>query len=185
MNTASRAVLATILVTSLGACSSIESTHLVRDQHGITRGEKFDGVPMVLTVADRLGFLVTEAVYEVTREVTKADGTVTQKVARETVTTMSDKPIPLGRSEVFTVDPRRPASGTSDATIELENQGIKKISNKVTDTTITDLADALVKTKDAFKPESGETTGEIKRVLISQRQYMLVYDPGTGRFTPM
>ena len=185
MRSTAQGITAAGLVVLLAGCSSIESTHLVRDQYGVTKGERFDGVPVILTVPDRLGFLVTEAIYEVTREVTLSDGTVTQKVTRETVTTMSDKPIPLGKSEVFTVDPRRAATGTGEAAIVLEGQGIKSISNKVTDSTITDITDALVKAKEAFQTEAGETTAETKRVLVSQRQYMLVYDPGTGRFAQM
>lgn len=157
---------------------------MVRDEYGVMKGERFDGVPVILTVPDKLGFLVTESVYSVTREVTLPDGSVEPKTTEEIVTTMSDKPIPLGKSEVFTVDPRRPASGSGESNITLEAQGIKTISNKVVDTTITDLADALAKTKQAFQTESGESD-PATRVLKSQRQYLLVYDPTTGKFAKM
>lgn len=184
MRPTARGSMAVGLVALLAGCSSIESTHVVRDQYGVAKGERFDGVPIVVTVPDKLGFLVTESIYEVTREVTAADGSVSQRVARETTTVMSDKPVALGKSELFTLDTRRPASGTGDASIDFAGQYPSKITNKVTDTTITDLAEALVKTKEAFTPEAGASS-ETSRVLVSQRQYMLVYDPRTGRFDKM
>ena len=184
MTVVRKSAAALSLLALVAGCSSIESTHVVRDQFGVAKGERFDGVPIVVTVPDKLGFLVTEKIYEVTREVAQGDE-VERRVWRETETTMSDTPIPLGKSELFTMDPRRPASGTGHANIDLAGQYPTKIDNNVTDSTITDLAEAAAKVKETLTPEAGETEGEVTRVLVSQRQYMLVYDPRTGRFEKM
>jgi hypothetical protein len=182
------AVLGAMTCALLSGCSSIESTHLIRDQYGVVKGEKFNGVPIVVTVPDKYGFLVTVSTYRVSRQATTDLGeAIPGKViiTEETVTQLDRNPIPLGGSEVFTVDTKRPISGTAKGEITLEGQYPKSIKTDITDNTLKDATDALVKLdglRENADTGGGSNAGET-RTLVRTNQYMLVYDPRTGQFT--
>jgi hypothetical protein len=177
-------------VVLLAGCSSIESTHVVRDQYGVTKGERFDGVPIVVTVPDKLGFLVTEETYRITRPVTDSAGMVVAGkfvVTEEVVTKVDKEPVPLGSAEVFTVDVRRPASGTAENSIELKDQYPTSIKGKVDDKTLDTAIGAVEKlqglVKNADTPGGPGSGPGVTRELVKTKQYMMVYDPRTGQFT--
>ncbi len=185
MHNATRAVAGTIISALLCGCSSYGAQHLVVGPDGeVIKGERFDGVPMTITVAEKLAFLVTESTYLVTTPVLAADGTSPSVQTRQTRTTISPTPIALGRTELFTLDAMRPASGSGHSSFQFnDRQSPDLISNEVTDTTLKDILENLDKVKDTFAEQAtqaGAVPGSTE-ILLSQSQYFVVYDPETGR----
>lgn len=176
-------VAASAALTLLAGCSSYQSTHVVVDEYGIARGEKFDGVP--INVPDKTAFLETVSTYEVTEAVFDADGNFvsSRKLGRVTRSAISPTPVPLDPGELFMLDAKRPASGTGNSrfVIDKDRQYPTEVSNNVTDTTIKDAADAVVKVADQFTPQSATPENPITERLVEQVTYFVAYDPNTGR----
>lgn len=99
---------------------------------------------------------------------------------------VSETPIFLGPSEIYTVDPKRPFYGTLDYTIELENQYPKKFSGKLDDKTLEqlrelakDLAETALKvavppTAAIPEKEAGRTVSLDRRLLDKKVSFILV-----------
>ena len=169
----------------LAACSSFQSEHVVIDEYGVTKGEKFEGIPISVTAAKKLAFLETISTYQRYETSFDADGTASATAAvgkPYQKRTIDPTPIPLGRSEIFTIDPKRPASGTSRSSITLDKdkQYPTLITNDVTDTTLQVAIDGAAKLADKFKPQAATIDNPFNEVLIAQEQHFLVYDPETG-----
>ena len=180
---ASVAAMAALIL--LAGCSSYQSTHVIVDEYGVARGEKFDGVPIAVTVPDKIGFWETVSTYEVTEAVFDADGNFVEnrKLGRVTRTSVSPTPVPLGPGEVFTLDAKRPASGTGNSKFVLsaDKQYPTVVSNNVTGTTITAVGDAAVKLGDQFTPQSATPDSPITERLVEQTVHLIAYDPDTGQ----
>ena len=159
---------------ALSACSSIESNYISRGADGtLKKGFVADGVPITVTVGDRQGFLVTETAYRLT------DGSILK-------TRSIDKtPIPLGRTELFTVDMKRPAVGTASNTISLSSQYPTTIGTNVSDNTLPAVVSAI---SELIPSGFGEHDLEGTNVpdtakVIGTTQYLLIYDPQTQTFS--
>jgi len=179
-----------VMLSGVSGCTTIESQLITKDVNGVYQGQKFNGVPIVITVADKLGFLVTESKYRVTRQSFNADGDLGRKsTAIEFKRTIDKAPIKLGDTKLFTVDVKRPVFGTANTeiTLDKDKQYPTKISTEIDDKTLGKIVDNLDKIVGAFKPQSIEDELEdeenvLSRALISQRQYLLIYNPKNGTF---
>ena len=178
-------IAAGALCALLAACSSYSSQHVIVDEYGVAKGAKFDGIPISVTAAKKLAFLETIGTYQRYETSFDADGTAgaTVPVGKPyQKRTIDPTPIPLGRSEIFTIDPKRPASGTSKSAITLDKdkQYPTLLTNDVTDTTLQVALDAAQKMADKFTPQAATKDNPFNEVLISEEQHFLIYDPETG-----
>jgi len=178
---ASVAGLAALIL--LAGCSSYQSTHVIVDEYGVARGEKFDGMPINLPV--KTGFLETVSTYEVTEAIFDAEGNFveTRKLGRVTRSSISPTPLPLGPGLTFMLDAKRPASGTGNSKFVLnaDKQYPTEVSNNVTDTTITEVGKIADQVVDRFTPQSATPDSPITERLIEQTTHFVAYDPDTGR----
>ena len=167
----------------VAGCSSYQSTHVIVDEFGVARGEKFDGVP--INVPDKTGFLETVSTYEVTEAVFDTDGNFVEsrKLGRVTRSSISPTPVPLGPGRLFMLDAKRPVSGTGNSkfTIDKDKQYPTEVSNNVVDSTIKDAADAVVKVAGQFTPQSATPESPITERLIEQTTRLIAYNPDTGQ----
>lgn len=185
MNTIAFAAASATLIL-LAGCSSYQSTHVIVDEFGVAHGEKFDGVPITVTIPQKIGFWETVSTYEVTTTLTDGAGTVldvsTNKVTRKTV---NPAPVLLGPSELFALDAKRPASGTGNSKFLLDKDKLypTDVSNNVTDNTIKDLTAAAETVIGGLTPQSDTSQRNITERLIEQTVHLVVYDPKTGQMT--
>jgi len=159
----------------LGACSSYETTYFVKDENGNMTTKTVAGVPIVVTLPQKLGFIATKSCYRVEKSTNVGDKPVI--VASETTDTTIDKtPISLGQSQLVNLDIKRPAYGTAKNKLTLANQYPTEVSQDVDDKTLGRALDTLDKfiEKQAEQNPSGGT-----RTLIGQQTYMIIYDPAT------
>ena len=174
-----RAVCAVALCCSLAACSSYETTYFSHDENGQVTTRTVAGVPIVVTVPQKLGFIATESLYEVEATVIRNNQPVV--VTREVTEVSVDKvPIPLGRSELVTLDIKRPAYGTAKTKMALSNQYPTELTTEVDDKTL----DRALETLEKFVQKQGEGSGTgagSGRKLVRQRSFMIVYDPQTQK----
>ncbi|MBI3699110.1 MAG: hypothetical protein HY242_01515 [Afipia sp.] len=171
-------VLGLLLVA--GGCSSYETTYFVRDESGVVVPRTVAGVPIVVTVPQKVGFLATESRYLVENPVVK-DGQVTSITKTYTNETTIDKtPISLGASQLVNLDIKRPLSGTAETSMELSTaQYPTKLSSKVDDKTFEQAIAAVEKLIE--KQGTQTVSGNASKSLISTRSYMIIYDPSTQR----
>lgn len=178
-------VVALAALSLLAGCSSYQSTHVIVDEYGVARGEKFDGVPITVTVPDKIGFWETVSIYEVTETVFDDDGNFveTRQLGRVTRSSISPTPVPLGPGKVFTLDAKRPASGSGNSkfTLNPDKQYPSEISNNVTDTTITEVGKIFGEVTGQFTPQSATRETPITERLVEQTVHLIVYDPDTGQ----
>lgn len=178
---ASVAAMAALIL--LAGCSSYQSTHVIVDEYGVARGEKFDGVP--INVPDKTGFLETVSTYEVTEAIFDPDGNFveTRKLGRVTRSSISPTPVPLNPGQLFMLDAKRPASGTGNSKfiLDKDKQYPTEVSNNVTDTTITEVGKIADQVADRFTPQSATPESPITERLIEQTVHLIAYDPDTGQ----
>ena len=130
------AISVLISVSAVTGCASIAGHKLTITDGKVESVTNVKGLPIVVQNPTRAMFVLTKATYDVVRVRASArpDGVVSE--IREDVgpvveMTLSDEPILLGPSEIYTIDPKRPFAGTTDYTIELENQYPKKFAGKL------------------------------------------------------
>jgi hypothetical protein len=166
-------ILAALL--PLAACSSIDSEFIgVGQEGGIVPGAKFHGVPVVLTVNDKLAFKVTETTYSNT-----AGNTYVEHV-------VDPAPIALPTPYVFAVDTERPAAGTAKNTISLTNEYPTSIATDVDDQTISTVAQAAQQfVNDAQEKADAAARGDQAPTdkVIKTESYLIVYDTRTRAFS--
>lgn len=166
-----------ILAGLLGGCSSLSSTYV-----GETKaGAKFEGMPIVLQRPKYIKVTYKKVTYRVfaNRTIEKGNDTdahVEQLGADQTVDEVSTEIVSVG--EIYTLDLKRPASGSTEYAAEFEpnTQYPKKVGAKVEDKTIEALGSAigetLKKVTEAFKVASsdggGVSTKKIEVVRISE-----------------
>lgn len=167
-----------IAMSALVACSSYETTYFSRDDGGNLTTKTVPGVPIVVTVPQKLGFLATESVYEITT-FSDRNGTLVPSTRRTTETSVDRNPISLGESKLANLDIKRPLFGTAKTSMKLENQYPSELSSEVDDKTlgrVLDTLDKFVQKQGTIEPGAGGAT----KTLISQRTFLLIYDPQTG-----
>jgi hypothetical protein len=154
MNRTGAILLASLLVVLTAGCSSIHSTHLKRNPD--TCGwdtTHLHGIPITLDVPDKFKVEIVETQYYHTtskRIVTSAaDG---RPVATRSVTIS----VTL-KKEIFTVDFVKPASGQLTTSVDLDAQAqyFTEINNKITDTTIDSIANAINTIGSSIQPLAG------------------------------
>lgn len=172
-------------ISLLAACSSYQSTHVAVDQYGVARGEKFDGVPITVTVADKIGFWETVSTYEVSEAIFDADGNLVETRSRGRVkrSSISPTPVPLGPTELFALDAKRPASGSGNSKfiIDKDKQYPTEVSNNVNDTTIAEVGRIADQTLGHFTEQSATPENPVTERLVEQTMHLVVYDPRTGQ----
>jgi hypothetical protein len=186
------ALLAILCVGWVGGCSSISGNRIVegRDANGNPSGKvdvtPVSGLPIVVQIPNKAVFIATVKEFSVTRVVpggVDAQGNptiTTEKLANEFETTISPQPVFLGRPQVYTIDPKRPAFGTIDYGIDLANYYPTKFAGKVDDKTLSELtkfiSDTLSKvlpTPGAVVKQAGEQT---QRTLVAQSTRLVIFD---------
>ena len=150
-----------------GGCNSIRSTMLTRDEGNNywTKVECLDGVPITLKVPTHIRISVIDQHF-----LTKVSAGGVSKWERVEL----DVPVRsvavnyIYTEKIFTVDFARPAAGTMDLTLEMDEkeQYFKKIQDKVTDETIDDVANLISKVAPSglFIPASSGDDASLKEV---------------------
>ena len=154
-------------------CTSIESTLITENRDGEIVTKKVAGVPIVVTVPQKTGFLVTEDVYF------SGSGKVVE-------VTIDKTPIPLGRSQLVSLDIKRPFYGSLKGRIVLDpqRQYPVSISSAVDDKTLGEILDGPSgQQQDAMTPIRQRSHS--RDVSRRRRYYLLVYDPDISGFTTM
>ena len=157
----------------LCGCTSIESTLISENRHGEIVTKKVAGVPIVVTVPGKTGFLVTE-------EVHLSDAGQVSEV------TVDKTPIPLGRSRLVSLDVKRPFYGSLKGRIVLDaqRQYPTSVTSAVDDRTLGEIVQALTgqqqNTATPIRPPPDSRKTNRRR-----RHYLLVYDPDTSGFSTM
>ncbi len=175
-------------------CTSISGHRIAKDSANKVTVQDVKGVPIVIQTPTRALFVLTTSEYELARVETTFDKnakavTVKTPLGHSREQVLSEKPVFLGPSEVYTIDPKRPLAGSIDYTIELEQQQLKKIAGKLDDKTLeelrqlaSDLADMALK---AAAPTAGVTkqAGEaalVERTLVGTTLSLVIVDLATG-----
>lgn len=165
-------------VALLAACTSYQSELVTENEHGAFTKTRLSGVPIVVTVPQKLGFLVTETTYEIATPTRNPDGTTgNPTISHVTETTIDKSPIPLGDSRLVTLDIRRPFFGTAKTGMDLANQYPTKLSSDVDDKT---LGAVLTTVENLIEKQSAPVppgAGLEQKKPVKQIQYLLVYDP--------
>jgi len=169
-----------LLCLSMVACSSYETTYLGTDENGNLTTKTVAGVPIVVTVPQKLGFMATKSCYRV--ETTRNVDSKPVVIATDSTEFSIDKtPIPLGESKLVNLDIKRPSYGTAKTKMTMAGQYPSEVSSDVDDKTLGRALDTL----DKFIEKQGDTTsaGGATKTLIGQQTYMIVYDPVTRTIT--
>ncbi|KYG23233.1 hypothetical protein SE92_25855 [Bradyrhizobium sp. AT1] len=165
----------------LCGCSSYETTYLLTDEQGKLVPTTIAGVPIVVTVPQKIGFYATESRYLVENPIVK-DGQVVSVAKSYSVETTVDKtPISLGKSQLVNLDIKRPLSGTAETSMELNTaQYPTKLASKVDDKTF---EQALSTVEKLIEKQGAPISANASKTLVSQRSYLIVYDPTTQHIT--
>ena len=162
---------------SIVACSSYETTYFGQDENGRLTTRTVAGVPIVVTVPQKLGFMATKSCYRIETLKTVNDKPVVV-VTDSTEVSIDKTPISLGTSQLVNLDIKRPAYGTAKNKLTLAaSQYPTEVSGDVDDKTLGRALDTL----DKFIEKQAEPTqaGGINKTLIGQQTYMIIYDPAT------
>jgi len=160
-----------------GGCSSYETTYMVTNQEGRLVPMTIAGVPIVVTVPQKIGFYATESRYLIETPVMKDSQLVSMAKSYSTETTVDKTPISLGKSQLVNLDIKRPMSGTAETSMELNAaQYPIKLASKVDDKTF---EQALGVVEKLIEKQGATISGNASKTLISQRSYLIVYDPAT------
>lgn len=163
-------LLAPIGACVLAACSSLNSTYV----GDAKTGTKFEGMPIVVQRPKYLKLTYKRVTYQLLGKKTVADskvGTTTEPVVLSPPTTVdeiSTEVITVG--EVYALDLKRPAAGTTEYAVEFEtgSQYPKKLGAKIDDKTIDAVNELLQKGVAAvFKPAAATGDGfpaEVRKI---------------------
>jgi hypothetical protein len=131
-----------VLVILAAGCSSIHSTHLKRNEEACGWDTThLHGIPITLDVPDKFKVEIVETQYyhSTSKRIVSnaADGSpvITRSVTVDVTL----------KKEIFTVDFVKPASGqlTTSADLDSKSQYFTEINNKITDTTIDSITNAI------------------------------------------
>lgn len=161
-------------------CSSYETTYFGKDENGAVTTKTVAGVPIVVTVPQKIGFMATKSCYRV--ETTRNINDKAVVVATDTTEFNVDKtPIPLGESRLVNLDIKRPSYGTAKTSMKMSGQYPSELSSDVDDKTLGRALDTI----DKFIEKQGDSSGSggVTKTLIGQETFMVVYDPATQQIT--
>lgn len=187
--------LCLIASVALVACSSIDGYKVVHDANGeVTDVKNVGGLPIVVHTPTRALFVLTTTRYNATRVTLSQDAAGEVSMSRESIgeiveSTLSAQPVLVGPAEVYAIDPKRPAAGTIDYELELENQYPKRVKGALTDQTIEqlrELAKQLAETAlqaaglpaGAVAKQSGAT--RLEKEVVSSKVSLVLIDLRTG-----
>ena len=140
-------VLMAVLVVTFPACMSTQSTLLHRDETNQwwQRKGKLKGVPITLKVPTHIKVEVLEHHYLTNITPSGGGGTETGNLEFVELNTpiRSVKTELIETEKVFTVDPKRPAAGSLNASIKFDGQYFDDIDYDVSDETIADLTNLI------------------------------------------
>lgn len=148
-------VFSILFAFALAGCKSIKSTMLQRDEFNMGwQTIKSDGIPITLKVPTHFRIAIVDVRYAQIHE--KLGWTLLSDRNTAVTAVQVDHGF-IYTEKVFTVDPKRPAAGDIDFTIDLaeNDQYIDKITSDITDRTIQETSAAFEKIFLAFKPGSG------------------------------
>jgi len=174
----------TMLIAS--GCTSISGHKVVLDPDGGSVASVVDveGIPIVVQTPTMAIFVLTKSHYNViVKTVDDKGNVISQRDLGDVIeTVLSETPILLGPSEIYTIDPKRPAAGSISYDMDFENQYPKKIKGTVQDVTIeqlrllvTDLVDKVI--KPLGPPKVSPLKGEVvEKRLISSKISLVIVD---------
>jgi hypothetical protein len=186
LGTSSLVAASAVLALMVAACSSISGKKLVTCPDGSVRMQDVGGLPIVVQTPNRAVFILTESVYSVQRVDVDASGVVQPPVSLpdEVQTTISQQPIFLGPSEIYTIDPLRPFAGSLDYGINLnDRQYPTSVSGRVVDTTVTDIGAIVQKLVEKFAPPKTpepQAGPNLIKTLKVQKVKLVIVDLNTG-----
>jgi hypothetical protein len=161
-------------------CTTYESQIITQDTNGNIKTTSVAGVPIVVTVPQKLGFIATDSTYLLQTPQIVNGEVKGYTQTRTTETTIDKTPISLGASQLIALDIKRPAYGTADTSMELNGEYPTKLTAKLDDKTLDRALTAANDLINKFSEKQGaQIQGDVTRTLISQRQYMIIYDPST------
>jgi len=189
MNTVVRHAVCGTLVVLFAGCSSIGGNKLVTEDGRLVARE-VGGLPISVQTPKWAVFFGVRSTVRVTaiREEKGADGTLRleRSAPREIVeTTITPTPIFLGPTEVYTIDPKRPAFGTAEFALELTNQYPVKFSGKSDDKTLGEIQKVVQQAlgKGVDKQSGAEPAGTVERTVIAAESFAVKVDLASGAFT--
>lgn len=178
--------LGVVLAILLSGCSSIESTLISESADGTVQSKTFNGVPILITVPQKIAYVATESIYKVVVPDSNGDTVSAVKTATLSETTVDKTPILLGDTKLFTVDAKRPIFGTSKSkiTLDAERKYPEEITNDVDDKTLSEAFKGVQTFADKlFEKQGTDDAAPIQKTLVRQRQFLLIYDPSTLTIT--
>jgi hypothetical protein len=176
-----RGILIVVSLVIVVGCASYETTYYIPDGKGNVVPKTVAGVPIVVTVPQKIGFLATEKRYLVTTRM-EVNGRDTLARREITETTIDRTPIPLGGSQLANLDVKRPFYGTAKTKMKLKDHYPTELSSDVDDRTLDRALDTVDKLIEK-QGEGNQTGGGVTKTLLGQRTYMIVYDPSTQEIT--
>ena len=151
-----------------------------QDENGRMVPYTVAGVPIVVTVPQKIGFYATESRYLIETPIER-NGQASTSKSYSVETTVDKTPISLGRSQLVNLDIKRPFSGTAETSMELNSaQYPTKLASKVDDKTFEQAITAVEK---LIEKQGAAGGGNASKTLVSQRSYLIVYDPTTQQIT--
>lgn len=174
------------LAVAVTGCASIDGYRLVETDAGLQRDD-IGGLPIVVQRPTHAVFVIKRTTYAVARLVdVDVQGRETyEPVGDVDEASISDQPIMLGPSELYAIDIKRPAFGTIDYTVELENYFPTKIGAKLDDKTLDQLRQTALDVLDKLGPGAAEFSKEsgagIRRQQRSVALSLLIFDLATGQ----
>jgi hypothetical protein len=201
----SRAVCGLAMMAWLSGCASMSAQKITLDGNGkVTQLKKVRGLPITVQQPKYAVFLVEETVTETFRLVAQpvavisdgeGDGPNSQpegtlattnyirgesKGKRTDRKLLNENPILMGETQMFALDLKRPAAGTIDYSVELQNQYPSKITGNLEDKTIDSVSAAISKLVDdalkiTGKPDLEKQGAEMTEdVLVSSQVVFIV-----------
>ncbi|MCA9065001.1 MAG: hypothetical protein KDA96_18150 [Planctomycetaceae bacterium] len=145
-------VLLLAVLVVLPGCKSIKSTLLLRDEMNLGwQTIESDGIPITLRVPTHLQVAIVDVQYA---HRPGEKGWALLSDGDKPVTTVSVSHHFIVTEKIFTVDPKRPAAGDIDFTIDLaeDKQYLSKVTSDITDRTIQETSMAFERIFAAFNP---------------------------------
>jgi len=176
-----------LVVAVVAGCSSIRGYKVVEPNFWGSYRRNVGGLPIAVSTPNKAVFIVKVRRVKLTAVVLKADGTTsTRDLGERLDTSINDKPILLGPTEVYTIDVRRPGAGKLDFSLELDDQYPTKITGKYEDTTITEIKSLITELVEKVA-SSGITKGvqlesgeELHEVVVSETIKLVIFDLNDG-----
>jgi hypothetical protein len=180
-----------IVAISLTGCETISGHKLTIDKNGVVTTTDVHGLPIVVKRPTKAVYIVTATTYSVSQQTIDANGVVGASVALpdQTEVTISDQPALLGPTEIFTIDPKRPAFGTLDYGINMTDGVVTSLTGKLDDKTLGEIHQIVKDVLDKVIPTPSAPTDNtpdkqsgtlINRTLAKRSVSLAIFDLETG-----